>query len=370
MERYRDMAIKKQARIKLLRNIIIFLLLIVVTFWLIFKDQDLGELVRTIKSVDIKYFIIAIIMMFGVYLCESINVRAGLIALGEKKFGIIRALKYTAIGNFFSAITPAATGGQPVEIYYMTKDGIKGANGTMTMLLQLIGFQVATLTYSVIFAVLNTDLLKDGIIWFYLLGLAINGFALIMMLFGTFSNKTAHKLLGLVIKILKRIKVKNLEGKQKKLEEGLKQYSESAKFIKKNKIVFVKAILRVFVQIFIFHSIPYFIYRAFGLNELSFIRLFAMQAILYTTVSGIPLPGSIGVSESLFLKIFGLAFGSTLLSSAMLLYRFASFYLYVIIFAVISFIVATKTKDVIGEVDQNIIDVEKDLYKEKKSSKK
>ena len=122
--------------------------------------------------------------------------------------------------------------------------------------------------------------------------------------------------------------------------------------------------------IFIFHSIPYFIYRAFGLTELNFFQLFSMQAVLYTTVSGIPLPGSIGVSESLFLKIFGLAFGSTLLSSAMLLYRFASFYLYVIIFAVISFIVATKTKDVIGEVDQNIIDVEKDLYKEKKSSKK
>jgi uncharacterized protein (TIRG00374 family) len=370
MQRYKDMLIRKKSTIKMIRNLIFFILLIVFTFWFIFKDQDINELIKTIQSVNIGYVLIGAFFMFMTYIMEAYNVRSVLVALGERKIPILKALKFTWIGFFFSAITPAATGGQPVEIYYMTKDGIKGANGTMTMLLQLIGFQVATLTYSVIFAVLNADLLKDGIIWFYLLGLAINGFALIMMIFGTFSNKTAHKLLGLVIKILKRIKVKNLEGKQKKLEEGLKQYSESAKFIKKNKIVFVKAILRVFVQIFIFHSIPYFIYRAFGLNELSFIRLFAMQAVLYTTVSGIPLPGSIGVSETLFLKIFGLAFGSTLLSSAMLLYRFASFYLYVIIFAVISFIVATKTKDVIGEVDQNIIDVEKDLYKDKKSSKK
>ena len=56
-----------------------------------------------------------------------------------------------------------------------------------------------------------------------------------------------------------------------------------------------------------------------------------MQAILYTTVSGLPLPGAIGVSETVFLGIYGVAFGKELLQSAMLLNRGISFYSFVII---------------------------------------
>ena len=92
-----------------------------------------------------------------------------------------------------------------------------------------------------------------------------------------------------------------------------------------------------------------------------------MQAVLYTTVSGIPLPGAIGVSESLFLKIFGIAFGKTLLSGAMLLYRFVSFYLYIMIFAVIVVINAVKTKDVKGSIDKDVMEIDYGKTNEKRA---
>ena len=361
MERYRDMKIRKKANVKMLRNLILFVGLIIFTFWFIFKDQDLKELTNAINKADKLYIIIGAILMFCVYLMESINIRSVLISLGEKKFSIIRAFKYTAIGSFFSAITPAATGGQPVEIYYMSKDGIKPSNGTMAMLIQLCGFQISTLSLSIICGILNPSLLKDGIIWFYLLGLLINGFALVIMLLGTFSNKIARKLLNLLLKFMKRIKVNNYNIKKKKLEESLEQYSKSSKYINEHKIEFFKGILRVFIQISIYHSIPYFIYRGFGLNELNFFQLFSMQAVLYTTVSGIPLPGSIGVSESLFLKLYGSAFGKSLLNGAMLLYRFVSFYLYIIIFSIVVIINAMKTRNSESKIDIDIEEIDKEL---------
>ena len=366
MEKYRDMTTRKRANLKMTRNLIIFIALIVFTFWFIFKDQDLNELVKAINNVDIKYIIDGAFLMFLVYLMETINVRSVLISLGEKKFSIIRAFKYTAIGTFFSAITPAATGGQPIEIYYMAKDGIKTTNATMAMLMQLCGFQISTLLLSIISALLNPSLLKDGIIWFYLLGISINAFALIIMLLGTFSNKMAKFFLKISLKLMKLAKLNNYELRKQKLEEGLIQYRESANYIKNNKIEFVKAIFRVLIQISIYHSIPYFIYRAFGLNKLSFFELFSMQAVLYTTVSGIPLPGSIGVSETLFMKLFGRAFGKNILSGAMLLYRFVSFYFYIIIFAIIVVINAVKKKDIESEIDKDVKEIEKDMIKEKK----
>lgn len=365
MEKYKDMTIVKRSNVTMIRNLILFVGLIIFTFWFIFKDQDLNELMKAIKSADKFYILVGALLMLCVYLVESINVRAILVSLGEKKFSLLRALKYTSIGAFFSAITPAATGGQPVEIYYMSKDGIKASNGTMAMLIQLCGFQISTLTLSIICGVLNPDLLDGGIVWFYLLGLVINGFALAFMLLSVFSTKISTNLLNLLFKLMKKIKVKNYKVKKKKLEEGLKQYTASAEYIKQNKIEFIKGIARVFIQITIYHSIPYFIYRSFGLNDLNFFQLFSMQAVLYTTVSGIPLPGSIGVSESLFLKLYGSAFGAKLLSGAMLLYRFVSFYLYIIIFAVVVIINGVKVRNIESEIDKDVKEIDEGIKKEK-----
>ena len=369
MEKYKDMTIKKRSNVKMARNFVFFFALIIFTFWFLFKDQDLNELVVAIKSADIKFVAIGAFLMLLVYIMESINVRSVLIALGEKRFSIFRALKYTFIGNFFSAVTPAATGGQPVEIYYMSKDKIKTANGTLAMLLQLCGFQISTLVLSILGGIFNPSLLDNGIIWFYILGLGINGFALTLMLIGTFSDRLSRKFIKSINNFLKRIKLKNYDKIGKKLEEGIEQYSKSASFIKTHKFEFFKSVLRVFIQISIYHSIPYCIYRAFGLNELSFFQLFSMQSVLYTTVSGIPLPGSIGVSETLFLKLYGVAFGTALLSGAMLLYRFVSFYFYLVICAVVVVITAVRTKDVMSEIDENVKEIDEG-YKPKVKDKK
>ena len=363
MERYKNMKLRKLANVKMIRNLIFFIGLIVLTFWLLFKDQDLNELINVINKADKTYIFIALFLMLCVYLMESINIRSILISLGEKKFSILRAFKYTAIGSFFSAITPAATGGQPVEIYYMSKDGIKTSNGTLTMLIQLCGFQISTITLSLICACINPNLLSGGIFWFYLLGIGINSIALAFMLIATFSEKITKIFLKLTLKSMKKANIKNYNLRKQKLEDGLNRYIESSKYIKKHKKEFIKAILRVFVQITIYHAIPYFIYRSFGLNDLSFFDMFVMQAILYTTVSGIPLPGSIGVSETLFLKLYGTAFGTKLLSGAMLLYRFVSFYLYIILFSVVVIINAVKSKNIESEIDKDVKEVEKD-YKQ------
>ena len=88
-----------------------------------------------------------------------------------------------------------------------------------------------------------------------------------------------------------------------------------------------------------------------------------MQAVLYTTVSGLPLPGAIGVSETIFLKIFGVAFGEKLLSGAMLLSRGISFYLFVVISLVVVIINAIRKNKVKGEIDNRINDIEKEIDK-------
>ena len=358
MEKYKDMSLRKKLNLKMIRNLAFFLCLIIFTFWYILKDQDLKELISVIQSVKITYIILGAFLMLLVYLTEAYNVRSVLVALKERKLPMLKALKFTWIGFFFSAITPAATGGQPIEVYYMSKEKISVPNGTMAMLLQLCSFQISTIALSIICAILNPSMLRGSVIWFYILGIGLNGLALTFMMIGVFSKKLTKKLVNIIIKLLKLVKVKHVDKKIEKIEEGLKQYNESSKFILSHKIEFIKSIIRVFIQVIFYHSIPFCIYKAFGLTNYNFIQIFSMQAVLYTTVSSIPLPGAIGVSETLFLKIYGIAFGKELLKGAMLLYRFISFYLYILISASVVVVNAIKMKNTIGEIDKDVKEIE------------
>lgn len=165
------------------------------------------------------------------------------------------------------------------------------------------------------------------------------------MLICVFSERLTKKIVNIFIKILKFFRAKNIESKKERLEAGLKKYNNNSNYIKTHKKEFARAILMIFFQIVLYHLIPFFVYKSFGLNEYNIFQLFTMQAVLYTTVSGLPLPGAIGVSESVFLGIYGAVFGKELLQSAMLLNRGISFYIFVIISLTVVIFNIIKTRN-------------------------
>ena len=63
-------------------------------------------------------------MMVIYLLLEAVNLHRTLKVLGEK-VTFWQNIKYAIIGFFFSSITPAASGGQPMQIYYMYKEKIR-----------------------------------------------------------------------------------------------------------------------------------------------------------------------------------------------------------------------------------------------------
>ena len=69
-----------------------------------------------------------------------------------------------------------------------------------------------------------------------------------------------------------------------------------------------------------------------------------MQSVLFATVSGIPSPGAVGVSEGGFLEIFRSVYSKDMLHEAMLLNRGVNFYLFVIISSVIVMIYTVRDK--------------------------
>lgn len=329
---------------KTIKNLIVFILLIGLTFYLIFKDQNVLEILNIAVSVKKRYILVAIIAMCLYLLGETINITRILKELGEKST-FLRNIRYTLIGFFFSSITPAASGGQPMEIYYMHKEKIAVANSTLALLVHLTSFQIVTITLGILSTILHFEIVKSGLIYLVVLGILLNSTALTLLAISIFSKRLSKGLINFAVKVLRFFRIPNIEKKQESLEKELEKYQESAVYIKEHKKLMIKTLVTTFIQVIIYYSIPYWVYLAFGFTGYNFFQIVTLQAMLYATVSGIPSPGAVGVSEGAFIEIFKGVFPATMMNSAILLNRGASFYLFVIISAIITTITALKTKN-------------------------
>ncbi len=161
-------------------------------------------------------------------ICEAINIGRTLKALNEKST-FIKNLKYALIGFFFSSITPAASGGQPMQVYYMYKDKISVANSTLALLISLSSMQIITIGFALVSVIFNYQYLNNGLVIFFIIGITLNASALGLLIIGIFSRRMSKGLMNFAIKVLKFFRIKNIEKKQEKFENELVKYQYSAK---------------------------------------------------------------------------------------------------------------------------------------------
>ena len=93
--------------------------------------------------------------------------------------------------------------------------------------------------------------------------------------------------------------------------------------------------MKKYLQFIALYSISYWVYLSFGFSESNIFKVIALQAILYATVSGIPSPGAVGVSEGAFTEIFRNVYPQNMMTSSVLLSRGINFYLFVIISGIV-----------------------------------
>ena len=331
--------------------VLIFVLLIGVTFFLVFKDQDLGEALRVYNNARFGFVALGLVLMLGYFAIEAWNIYSILKSFGEK-INYWQAYKFTLIGFFFCSVTPGASGGQPLEIYYMSKEEISTAHATLALLIQICGIQISVLFLGIIGLLVSLGRMETSIIWLTVIGLIINGVALAALLIGIFSKKITKKFVDFFIYVLKFFNYKKIEEKQESINKSLEQYGEGAKYIKIHQKEFWICVARSFGQMVLYFLIPFCVYKALGLHGTSFLQLFFLQAVLFMATSGLPLPGAIGASEAAFLSLYGLAFGEEMLGGAVLLNRSISFYWFVFITMFVVFINIIKTRSR-KEVEKN-----------------
>ena len=268
-------------------------------------------------------------MLFIYFLCQGIYMKLILKALNHK-ISIIKGIFYSLVEFFFSGITPSSTGGQPVQLYYMTKDKIPMRKSYVTLLLNTIYFKSILLILGIgVLFYHSSYVINSSFIYrlFFILGFIID---LAVVIFGfmlLYKTKWIKKIYLSLVYFANRLKIKKKKIDKKEIDCVLKKYKDEIIFVKTHKMVVFITFLITFIQRVVLFSIIYVIYISLGFNKLSYFDLLAMQIIVQITIESVPLPGGVGVSEGMLHSLFVMIFASRMADVGMLLTRTFTFYI-------------------------------------------
>lgn len=334
----------KKKKTKYLVSLAFMAVLIAVTFYIIFKERTIEDVFKVLKEVKLPYIGAGVVSML-----MSLVVQGLIIGMAAKciqlRMRMREMLQYSFVGFFYSAITPSSTGGQPMQFFYMVRDGIHISKTTLILFITNITYQLSVVLLGLVMIIYKWDFVagidKNLFILFFI-GLAVNFFMLLLLVGVMFSERVLSGLLKGGVRLLAKIRIiKNPEKALAGLDKYISEVKAGVAIIKENPKRFVGIACVTLLQLLLYHLVPYFVYKAFGFTEFGWMDFLATSAIVYVSVSFMPLPGSVGASESGFVLILRPLFQASILPG-MLLSRFINFYTMLIISAAVSLYVQLR----------------------------
>lgn len=324
---------------KYIWSMIVLLLLVFITFYYIFRNKEIGMLFAVAEKANPFFILLGFVLMFIFILGEALCIRAVMRSFGSR-ISTIKCIKYSFIGFYYGSITPSSTGGQPMQIFYMKKDGFSVTESTISILICTVCYQLAMLIVCVVSLIFRFDFVRRniGVLKYF----SVFGVSMILLFIAIFLTATFHKdildrVLTVFIKFFAKIKlVKHPEKTIEKMEISAAEYRSGANYLKDHPKILLYSLLMLIIKLVAKLSVTYAVYKALGLRNVDYMDIFALQSFLAIGVEYVPLPGSVGATEAAFLAINKIIFGPLMLFPALLLSRGISFYAFLLISGAIS----------------------------------
>lgn len=314
-------------------SVLFIILSAIMTIAVIFGNNDIFEIYKVLKSIKMGYILIAVVSIFVFWFLESYMIYSLITTFTDKKktyktFWL--AVKTTMIGQYYSNITPFASGGQPVQLYVMKDNNVPLSGGMAVLVSKFLLFQVGITIYSLILAIYRINMIisyTNKISLFILTGLSINVVMLSIIVLIALRPKILISFIEKTFGFMyKHHLIKDIDSKLAKAHKFISEYENSIGKLKKNISLTLTMFIITFVQLTAFFSITFFIYKALNLDGASILEIICLQSFLYMAVSFIPTPGTAGVSEIGFVMLLGHIFNSNIVGTALILWRGISYY--------------------------------------------
>lgn len=316
-------------------NISILILVSLIVSYFILKD-DFSNITKLISNINIGWLIFSIGLVAIYWMFQTLCLQA-VSDSTEEKLPFRTLFRSTIICNFFSAITPSATGGQPFQIYFLKKKGLKLGTATNLVVEQSTLYQIALVLFGLIAIILNyffdffpaDSLIKNLVI----LGFLVNLIVILVLGFITFGKKSNKYLILKFIKFLHKIKIiRHLDKTLEKVERTIDTFYVSAQALNSNKGALIKGIIYNFIALSFLYIVPLTVAYSLGnYSDLNILTTLVASAYVMLIGAFVPIPGGSGGIEYAFVIFFGFYIAGPTLMAMLLIWRFVTYYLSILV---------------------------------------
>lgn len=313
---------------------LLFLLIAVLSVWAV-TSQAKGfspkQFLEYLQNNNPWWLSAALLSMLAYIVFDALMIGCLLKDFGYRR-GFPKCVSYAAADLYFSAITPSATGGQPMEAYFMIKDGIPAVVSTVALLTYLLLYTLSILIIGLLCLILiPSSFLAFGTVGriFIAVGAALQiGLALFYAML-LWNKDMLRKILDWGLRLLAKLHIiRNLERREEKLQAHMDQYAAVTALLKGRRRLLAKTLLlnlahrasHILITVFCFLAGP-------GGSLRLAPKLFAMQSNVVIGACCIPIPGSMGVTDLMMLDGFSSLMSEQQAANLELLARATSFYI-------------------------------------------
>ncbi|MBQ2714630.1 MAG: flippase-like domain-containing protein [Clostridia bacterium] len=313
------------------------------------KEFASPDAINAIFSKGWYFLVCALLSLCVQYSCKGLKI-AIMCKSMTGRFHIKTSMETGIIGTYYNNVTPLAVGGQPFEIYHLSKHGVHGGVASSvpiaTFFLNQLAFVILGI-FSLVFINANTfniptELISPLINVFNVLGiigLVCCLFMPSMVIIFSLLPRVGAKLVRFVMKIGAKFRVvKNAEETTAKTITNVQHNAKCIRKIATSPVVFFSTFLLSFVENLAGSSIAFFVLKAFGYDLvgvptfIEWVQIVQIVTLLYASITFIPTPGNAGAADLSFYVLFSTGITlSGLAFPAMLTWRIFSFYSTIII---------------------------------------
>ena len=260
----------------------------------------------------------------------------------NKKASFSTSLKSEIVCQYYNKITPFSFGGQPFQVYELSKHGMR-VNNAITVV--SCNYVSAKLVYWLVSLFMMITIATNGLVksmsgtsFYIVLSLAM--FSLFFMtIYLTFiilicvNKKVGNKLVVMCLNLLYKLKIVKDKKKVyfKIMRPALSFQHKMQTFFRSKKFATFSLIMSLIIYL-IQSSIPaciYFIFEPFSFKLLW--QLLSIAVIIQLSFGVMPMPGGSGVAEFSFYAVFKLLIQDTFVFWALIIWRVLTYYIYLAI---------------------------------------
>jgi len=319
---------------KLILSYIYIIFTVVIIAWLLSTGIEIEKLKALISDMSYYWLLGALLCIVMHWLTDSFIVYQITPFIAQERRSFASCIKYGIVGLYYGALTPFASGGQPLQIVYMKRDGIPVGIATAIVSVKHFVYLSAMCFSFITYMIMRGTYFYTNyhaIFWIAILGFLVNLFGVVLIFIMLTNKTTAIRIFKWFIRLLKKIRlIRYPEKVYTKAEKIILDFSQASSYIRTHKIkTFVSFLLSIVKLSFMF-AIPFMVFKAFNLDGFGMIDLSSLNTFMFLTVSFMPTPGTSFAAEGGFNLVYSPIFGG-FTAMAIAIWRIITYYLILIV---------------------------------------